>query len=78
MFATFTSEAIIILKKAKRPMTAKEISNEITLRGKLKTRSVHPEATLSARILEDVRKNGIKSPFIRTPKGIMLNDKIKL
>jgi hypothetical protein len=73
MVTTLKRESIIILKKAKEPMTSKQILNEIIKRNKLKLKSSTPSSSLSSVIYTDI-KNNKNSPFIIVEK---LNKNLK-
>ena len=70
---TYSLEIIRILKKSKEPMTPKKITEEMLKRGNIKPRGSTPQATVSARIIEEIKEKGIKSIFLKTPKGFVLN-----
>jgi hypothetical protein len=76
METTFKLETIRILRKAKRPLHIKEIIKEILAEGNVRTRGATPRATLQAILIKDIKKNGVKSVFIKTEKGFFaLNGK---
>lgn len=75
MITTFKLEIIRILKKAKKPMTPKEITKELLRRGNIKPRSRTPQASVSARIIEEIKDNGENSIFVKTSTGFILNRK---
>jgi uncharacterized protein YifN (PemK superfamily) len=67
---TFKEAAYFILKREKRPMTAREIV-EIALKEKLiKTSSKSPDRDLAIQIYDDIRLNGENSPFVKVGRGL--------
>ena len=75
METTFRLEAIDILKKANKPLAVKEITKEILRRGNVKTRGATPHATLSVIIIDEIKKKGKQSAFIRTKEGLFALNK---
>lgn len=73
MVVTYKLEIIRILKKSRKPMSTKEISEEMLKRRNIKPRGKTPKATISARLIEEIKNKGIKSAFVKTPKGFVLN-----
>jgi hypothetical protein len=73
MITTCILEIIRVLKKSKKPMTPKEITKEIIQRGNVILHGLTPQATISARILEEIKEKGKNSAFIKTPTGFILN-----
>ena len=69
----YIEEIRIILKKGKRPMTSREITDELIGRRNIIPRSRTPGATVSARIVEEIKFKKEKSLFKKTPKGYILN-----
>lgn len=71
------SAAIEILKKAGKPLHAKEIAAQIISAGLWKTDGKTPDATVSARIYSDIKKNGDASPFMKVaPQTFALRDSV--
>ncbi|MCD6551384.1 HTH domain-containing protein [Thermotoga sp.] len=67
---TFKEAAYFILKREKRPMTAKEIV-EMALKEKLiKTSSKSPDRDMAIQIYDDIRLNGKNSPFVKVGRGL--------
>lgn len=54
---TLLEEAEIILKKSKKPMTAKQIYTEIEKRGKITLKTKTPVSSLSSRLYLDISNN---------------------
>ena len=59
------SAAIQVLKEAGKPLHATEIAERILKADLWKSDGKTPEATVSARLYRDIKKNGDKSPFIK-------------
>ncbi len=75
MIVTAKLEIIMVLDKAKKPLTTKETTNEIIKRGKLKIRGATPQAA----IIEEIKDNADSSVFTKTPKGFILDrEKLKI
>jgi len=68
MISTLNREARIILNKSKKPMTAKQIYNEIIKRGNLKLKTRTPIASLISMIYTDIKNNGNESIFTKVEK----------
>lgn len=66
METTFRLEAIKILKKSKKPLRIKEITEEILKRGNVRTKGSTPNATLNVILNKEIKKKGNKSAFIKT------------
>ena len=60
---TLLREAEIILRKYKKPMTARQIYSYIEKRGKITFKSKTPVSSLSSRLYLDLSKNKDKSKF---------------
>ena len=56
--------AILVLKESGNPLHASEITKRILSRELWETSGKTPEATVSARLYSDMKKNGDNSPFI--------------
>ena len=67
---TFKSAVIKILKEAKKPMYYTEISRKILDQDLVRTVGVTPERTIQAVIYKDIQRNGARSIFVKTSKGI--------
>lgn len=67
---TVLSSTLKILEKAGKPLHVKEITRRLIADGLWKTSGKTPERTVSARITEDIRKNGKKSPLERVGPGL--------
>jgi len=65
---TLLREAEIILKKNKKPMTAKQIYSEIIKRGKITFRTATPVSSLSSKLYLEMVKHKDKSKFIKEDK----------
>ena len=59
------SAAIQVLKEAGKPLHATEITERILKADLWKSDGKTPEATISAQLYTDIKKNGDKSPFIK-------------
>ena len=59
------SAAIQVLKEAGKPLHATEIAERILKADLWKSSGKTPEATISAQLYTDIKKNGDKSPFIK-------------
>ncbi len=59
------SAAIEVLKRAEKPLHAKEITELMIAGGLWTTKGKTPDATVGARIYCDIRDNGNKSPFVK-------------
>jgi len=59
------SAAIQVLKEAGKPLHATEITERILKANLWKSDGKTPEATISARLYTDIKKNGDRSPFIK-------------
>lgn len=57
--------AIEVLKKAKSPLHAKAITEQIIAAELWQPNGKTPEATVSAQLYSDIKKNGDKSPFVK-------------
>jgi DNA-directed RNA polymerase delta subunit len=68
MATTLNGEARIILTKAKKPMTAKQIYKEIQKRGNLKLRTETPVASLNSELYKDMKRKGNQSIFTKIEK----------
>ncbi|WP_244155830.1 HTH domain-containing protein [Desulfofustis glycolicus] len=67
--------ALEILKGAERPLHAKEIAERIMAAGLWHSEGKTPDATVSARLYSDIKRNGDKSPFIKVgPQTFALRD----
>jgi restriction system protein len=53
---TFLQAAVAILKESSRPMTAKELAGAALSRGLMSTRGKTPEATLTAGLYRQVKR----------------------
>ena len=62
---TVQDAAIQILLSAGKPLHAKDIANRIIARGLWKSGGKTPEATVSARLYSDIKRNGDKSTFVK-------------
>lgn len=70
--------AIKVLQEAGEPLHAKESTARILARKLWKSGGKTPHATVSAHIYADIKKNGQKSPFVRTyPGTFSLRDTIQ-
>ena len=72
METTFKLKAIKILKKAKKTLTADEITREIIIRQNVKIIGKTPRATLYSILTSDIKKKGNKSIFTKDEKGFKL------
>lgn len=66
---TFKSSAILVLKKAGKPLHSSEITRLALEDGILVTEGATPEATMSAQLVMDVKNKGKASDFIKTSPG---------
>jgi len=62
---TVKTAAIEVLKKAQSPLHAKAITDQIISAGLWQSDGKTPEATVSAQLYTDIKKNGDKSPFVK-------------
>lgn len=72
MITTMQEEIKRVLKKSKVPMASKEIVKEINKRGNYQFRGKTPNASVCARIITDIKKNGEKSIYKKTEKGFIV------
>lgn len=63
-----------ILKEAGEPLHYKEITKRILDTGLWSTKGKTPEATIISLITVDIKKNGLKSRFVRSGKGIFASN----
>ena len=57
--------AIEVLRKAQSSLHAKAITEQIVAAGLWQPSGKTPEATVSAQLYSDIKKNGDKSPFVK-------------
>jgi len=62
---SYREAALVILRKERRPMTAKEIISAATAQGLLESGGRTPDASLAGRIYTDIQRNGKNSLFIQ-------------
>lgn len=60
--------AIEVLRKAQSSLHAKAITEQIVAAGLWQPSGKTPEATVSARLYSDIKKNGDKSPFVKVAR----------
>ncbi|WP_198166314.1 winged helix-turn-helix domain-containing protein [Prosthecochloris sp. HL-130-GSB] len=73
------SAAIQVLKEAGEPLHATEIAKLIIEAGLWKSDGKTPEATVSASLYSDIKKNGDKSPFVKVgPQTFALRDSVAM
>jgi len=78
MTSFFKSAIIEVLKKEKKPLRVSEITKKVFERKLVKSKGKTPEETISARLNEDIRKNGKNSRFIKVKSGVFkLNPNFK-
>lgn len=70
MITTLMDEIKRVLKKSKKPMTAKQITEEIKKRKNYKFFGKTPISSVCARIITDIKKKEEKSFFIRLNEGL--------
>ena len=64
-----------VLKKAQSPLHAKAIAEQIIAAGLWTSDGKTPEATVSASLYSDIKKNGDKSTFVKVgPQTFALRD----
>ena len=79
MINTFKGVAYEILKEAKKPLHADEITEIALQKGWLKTAGITPKATMNAQLIVDTNKKGEKSLFKKTgPSTFAINEEIKV
>jgi restriction system protein len=61
---TIAEAALQVLRKARQPLTAKEVTERILSAGLWKTAGKTPAATVAARLYMDIKTSGEKSPFV--------------
>src|SRR3989344_1794878 len=66
---SFREEIIEVLKEAGEPLHYTNISKRVFARGNVKTKGTTPEQSIYVIITLDIKKNGKRSPFIKTKKG---------
>lgn len=66
---TFIKAAYQILKKEDKPLSSKQITEMAIAKGLITTSGKTPWLSMSARIWEDMRKNGDKSRFRKLESG---------
>lgn len=67
---TFVDAAYRVLKDNGKPMHYKDITQQALNKGYIETKGKTPEATMTARISHDIKKEGKKSRFVRVERGI--------
>lgn len=68
-----------VLKKAKNPLHAKAIAEQIIAAGLWTSDGKTPEATVSASLYSDIKKNGDKSTFVKVgPQTFALRDSTEI
>lgn len=76
---TIKSAAIEVLQQAGMELHTKEITEQIMAAGLWKSDGKTPEATVSARLYTDIKKNGDKSSFVKVgPQTFALRDFAKI
>ena len=66
---------ILVLREAKKPLHAREITERIFSMGLWKGSGKTPVATVSARLYSDIKRNGEDSPFaLHAPQTFVLRE----
>lgn len=74
----FKSAIAEVLKEGKKPLSISEITKRIFEKKLVKSKGKTPADTISARLNEDVRRNGRNSQFIKIKTGVFkLNPNFK-
>ena len=69
----------LLLKGSTSPMHPRELANALIQRGLWSSQGKPPDATVGARIYEDIKKHGNQSRFIKAAEGLFaLNPKAKI
>lgn len=69
----------LLLKESTSPMHSKELATTLIQRGMWSSQGKTPDATVGARIYEDIKKHGNQSRFIKAAEGLFaLNPKVKI
>ncbi len=72
----FRNSAIEILKRARKPLHSREITQLALERGILETEGATPENSMNTQIILDIRSKGEKSDFVKVgPSTYILNPK---
>lgn len=69
----------LLLQKSVSPMRPKELAAALIQRGMWQSQGKTPDATVGARIYEDIKKHGNQSRFIKAAEGLFaLNPNVKI
>ena len=69
----------LLLQKSVSPMRPKELAAALIQRGMWQSQGKTPDATVGARIYEDIKKHGNQSRFIKAAEGLFsLNPNVKV
>lgn len=72
MIRTLHQEIKIVLKNSKKPMTTKQIVEEIRRRGYYQFRGKTPNASVCARIITEIKDKGEDSIFEKVERGFKI------
>lgn len=62
--------ALAVLRQAKTPLSAQEITERMLAKGLWHTTGKTPAATVAAQLYMDIKKQGVRSAFVKTDAGL--------